>query len=207
MVVQVLASMRMHAAGMVTEGVCVCVSVCVCLCVCPCVSVCVRVCPCVSGTMHGGSAIALASGSKTNSVVTYNIVDDFSPNAAACGMAGLQFTTSPSTLLRLLPLYYYSSLFTASSLFATSPRVLLPVAVLFFTTPASSLLRLLPLYRTSSLVTMYYTSSLFTTPGPFYYVSSLFTTAPSTFLRLFPLYRISSLFTASRSFVPLHPKP
>ena len=96
------ASMRMHAASMITEGVCVCVRV------CP------RVYVRVSGTMHGGSAIALASGSKTNSVVTYNIVDDFSPNAAACGMTGLYFTTSPCSLLRLFPLYYY--------LIFTSPR-------------------------------------------------------------------------------------
>ena len=96
------ASMRMHAASMITEGVCVCVRVCR------------RVYVRVSGTMHGGSAIALASGSKTNSVVTYNIVDDFSPNAAACGMTGLYFTTSPCSLLRLFPLYYY--------LIFTSPR-------------------------------------------------------------------------------------
>jgi hypothetical protein len=170
---------------MITEGVCLCVSVCVCVCVCVC----------VSGTMHGGSAIALASGSKTNSVVTYNIVDDFSPNAAACGMTGLHFITSPSTFLRLLPLYYYSSLFTASSLFATSPRMLLPMAGLFFTTPSSSLLRLLPLYRTSSLVTMYYTSSFFTTSPPsltrlppLYYVASLFTASRLSLLRLVPLY-------------------
>ena len=29
------------------------------------------------GTMHGGSAIALASAHESNKVVTYNVVDDF----------------------------------------------------------------------------------------------------------------------------------
>mmetsp|Transcript_25201 Transcript_25201/g.83188 ORF Transcript_25201/g.83188 Transcript_25201/m.83188 type:complete len:167 (-) Transcript_25201:883-1383(-) len=38
------------------------------------------------GTMHGGSAIALAAGSRKNRVVTYNIVDDLTPNMRACGM-------------------------------------------------------------------------------------------------------------------------
>ena len=39
-----------------------------------------------TGTMHGGSAIALATGHHTNHIITYNVVDDFSTNAAACGM-------------------------------------------------------------------------------------------------------------------------
>ena len=43
------------------------------------------------GTMHGGSAMALASGHESNRVVTYNVVDDFSTNAAACGLGAEAF--------------------------------------------------------------------------------------------------------------------
>lgn len=43
------------------------------------------------GTMHGASALALASGHVSNRVITYNILDDFSTNARACGMSGDEF--------------------------------------------------------------------------------------------------------------------
>ena len=43
------------------------------------------------GTMHGASALALASGHSSNRVITYNILDDFSPNARACGMTGDEY--------------------------------------------------------------------------------------------------------------------
>jgi hypothetical protein len=36
------------------------------------------------GTMHGGSAIALASAHESNKVVTYNVVDDFTVSGHAC---------------------------------------------------------------------------------------------------------------------------
>ena len=45
------------------------------------------------GSMHGASALALALGGATrgSNVVTYNIVDDFRPNARACGRTPDQF--------------------------------------------------------------------------------------------------------------------
>lgn len=49
------------------------------------------------GTMHGASAIALASGDSSTMVVTYNVISvDFERNAAACGMESEEFLDAVS---------------------------------------------------------------------------------------------------------------
>jgi hypothetical protein len=247
MVVQVLASMRMHAAGMVTEGVCVCVSVCVCLCVCPCVSVCIRVCPCVSVCVRVCPCVSVCvrvcpcvsvcvrvcpcvsvcvrvcpcvsvcvrdDARGLSHSVGVREQDQLSSDVQHCRRflsqccclwhgrspiyyVSFHFTTSPSSLLLLLPLHCVLPLRDLSPSAAACCRAFLYHACFLIITSPSSLPHLLTRYYVLHLLPLYYAWSLLLRLLPLYHGSLHFSTSLPSLPHLVSLYCISFLCTSA----------